>query len=33
MAPYVEGTALAVINYAAKSNDWGWIVKLPGRKA
>ncbi|HLF16909.1 MAG TPA: NAD(P)-binding domain-containing protein [Candidatus Thermoplasmatota archaeon] len=33
MAPYVEGTALAVINYAAKTNDWGWIVKLNGRKA
>lgn len=28
MAPYVEGAALAVINWAAKSNDWGWIVKL-----
>jgi predicted dinucleotide-binding enzyme len=28
MAPYVEGTALAVINWAAKANDWGWILKL-----
>ncbi len=32
MAPYVEGMALAVINQAAKSNDWGWVVKLNGRK-
>ena len=32
MAPYVEGMALAIINYAAKTNDWGWIVKLAGRK-
>lgn len=31
MAPYVEGMALSVINYAAKANDWGWIVKLEGR--
>ncbi|MEK6985533.1 MAG: NAD(P)-binding domain-containing protein [Candidatus Thermoplasmatota archaeon] len=31
MAPYVEGMALAVINYAVKSNDWGWIVNLQGR--
>lgn len=28
MAPYVEGTALAVINWAAKANDWGWILRL-----
>lgn len=28
MAPYVEGAALAVINWAAKANDWGWIVRL-----
>lgn len=28
MAPYVEGAALAVINWAAKANDWAWIVKL-----
>ncbi|MFA5944334.1 MAG: NAD(P)-binding domain-containing protein [Candidatus Thermoplasmatota archaeon] len=33
MAPYVEGMGLAVINQAVKSNDWGWIVKLNGRKA
>lgn len=32
VAPYVEGTALACINYAAKANDWNWIVALPGRK-
>ncbi|MHB8633379.1 MAG: NADPH-dependent F420 reductase [Thermoplasmatota archaeon] len=31
MAPYIEGMALAVINYGAKSNDWGWGVKLVGR--
>lgn len=31
MAPYVEGTALAVINWAAKANDWGWILRLEGR--
>ena len=28
MAPYVEATGLAVINWAAKANDWGWILKL-----
>ena len=28
MAPYVEGAGLAVINWAAKANDWGWILKL-----
>lgn len=33
MAPYVEGMGLAVINQAVKANDWGWIVKLNGRKA
>lgn len=33
MAPYVEGMGLAVINQAVKSNDWGWVVKLNGRKA
>lgn len=32
MAPYVEGMALTVINWAAKTNDWGWIVKVPGAK-
>jgi predicted dinucleotide-binding enzyme len=32
MAPYVEGMALTVINYAAKANDWGWVVKLAGAK-
>ncbi|MES2154635.1 MAG: NAD(P)-binding domain-containing protein [bacterium] len=31
-APYVEATAIAICNYAAATNDWGWIVKLPGRK-
>ncbi|HUR24982.1 MAG TPA: NAD(P)-binding domain-containing protein [Candidatus Thermoplasmatota archaeon] len=31
-APYVEGVALAICNYAAATNDWNWIVKLPGRK-
>ncbi len=33
MAPYVEGMGLAVINQAVKTNDWGWIVKLNGRKS
>lgn len=33
MAPYVEGMGLVVINQAVKSNDWGWVVKLNGRKA
>lgn len=33
MGPYVEGMGLAVINWAAKSNDWGWVVKINGRKA
>ena len=28
MAPYVEGAGLAVINWAAKANDWAWILKL-----
>jgi predicted dinucleotide-binding enzyme len=32
MAPYVEGMALTVINWAAKANDWGWIVKAVGAK-
>lgn len=32
MAPYIEGAGLAVINWAAKVNDWGWIFKLEGRK-
>ena len=32
-APFVEGVALAICNYAAASNDWGWILSLPGRKA
>jgi len=31
MGPYVEGAGLAVINWAAKTNDWGWIIKLQGR--
>lgn len=31
MGPYVEGAALAVINWAAKTNDWGWVIKLNGR--
>lgn len=30
-APYVEATALAICNYAAATNDWNWIIKLPGR--
>jgi 8-hydroxy-5-deazaflavin:NADPH oxidoreductase len=33
MAPYVEGAALAVINWAAKSGDWNWVVGLNGRKS
>lgn len=33
MAPYVEAAGLAVINWAAKVNDWGWVVKLNGRRA
>jgi 8-hydroxy-5-deazaflavin:NADPH oxidoreductase len=33
MAPYVEGMGLAVINQAAKTNDWGWVLKLNGRRA
>ena len=33
-APYIEATALAVCNYAINNGqDWGWIVKLPGKKA
>lgn len=32
MAPFVEGMALAAINWAAKANDWGWVLKLNGRK-
>jgi predicted dinucleotide-binding enzyme len=28
MAPYIEGAGLAVINWAAKANDWRWILKL-----
>lgn len=32
-APYVEAVALAICNYALATNDWGWIVSLPGRKA
>jgi 8-hydroxy-5-deazaflavin:NADPH oxidoreductase len=32
-APFVEGAALAVCNYAINNGqDWGWIVKLPGKK-
>jgi predicted dinucleotide-binding enzyme len=31
-APYVEAVAIAVCNYAGAKNDWGWIVKLPGRQ-
>jgi predicted dinucleotide-binding enzyme len=31
-APYVEAVALAICNYAAATNDWGWIISLPGRK-
>jgi 8-hydroxy-5-deazaflavin:NADPH oxidoreductase len=33
-APYVEATAIAICNYAVNNGqDWGWIVKLPGKKA
>jgi hypothetical protein len=32
VAPYVEAMGLAVINYGAKSNDWGWGLKMLGRK-
>lgn len=33
-APYVEATAIAVCNYAINNGqDWGWILKLPGKKA
>jgi len=28
VAPYVEATAIAICNYAAKTNDWSWGVKL-----
>lgn len=32
-APYVEATAIAICNYAVTNGqDWGWILKLPGRK-
>jgi predicted dinucleotide-binding enzyme len=31
-APYVEAVAIAICNYAVAKNDWGWIVKLPGRQ-
>ena len=31
MAPYIEGAGLAVINWAAKMDDWGWVIKLQGR--
>ena len=31
MAPYIEGVGRAVITWAAKTNDWGWILKLQGR--
>jgi 8-hydroxy-5-deazaflavin:NADPH oxidoreductase len=31
MAPYVEGMALAAINWAVKANDWGWVLQLNGR--
>ncbi|MEA3204142.1 MAG: 8-hydroxy-5-deazaflavin:NADPH oxidoreductase [Thermoplasmata archaeon] len=31
VAPYVEATALAICNYALKTNDWNWILSLPGR--
>lgn len=32
MAPYIEGMALTVINWAAKANDWGWVLKMEGRQ-
>ncbi|MFO1532288.1 MAG: NADPH-dependent F420 reductase [Thermoplasmatota archaeon] len=28
IAPYVEATAIAICNYAMKSNDWTWAMKL-----
>lgn len=28
VAPYIEATALAICNFALKSNDWTWGVKL-----
>jgi predicted dinucleotide-binding enzyme len=32
-APYVEATAIAVCNYAINNGqDWGWLIKLPGRR-
>ena len=31
-APYIEAAMLALCNYAWATNDWGWIVSLPGRK-
>jgi predicted dinucleotide-binding enzyme len=33
MAPYIEAVALAAINWAAKTNDWGWIIGMNGRTA
>jgi len=33
-APYVEATAIAICNYAINNGqDWGWLLKLPGRRA
>ncbi|HET6399108.1 MAG TPA: NAD(P)-binding domain-containing protein [Candidatus Thermoplasmatota archaeon] len=32
MGPYVEGAALAVINFGARTNDWGWGIRLVGRR-
>jgi predicted dinucleotide-binding enzyme len=31
-APYIEATMLAFCNYAAATGDWGWILRLAGRK-
>lgn len=32
-APFIEAAFLALGNYALATNDWGWIVALPGRKS
>lgn len=33
VAPYVESTAIAICNYALKTNDWTWGVKLVRKPA
>ncbi len=30
-APYVEAVSIAACNYALATNDWNWVVALPGR--